>query len=204
MKTSACRLLFLVLAWAAAAALAGAFRLFSHLPPVGVQLSILGLTVGFSVALVCAGWLRAAMADLGVRPVLAFHVTRFVGIYFLWLHAQGRLPAEFAERAGIGDIAAAAGALVLLFWPEGPGFRRALLVWNIAGAADLLLAVGTAGWLNVTRPGSMAELAALPLTLVPLWIVPILLGTHVHLLRAGRASSKGQGSRVKLGEPAPV
>jgi hypothetical protein len=110
-------------------------------------------------------------------------VGRFVGFYFLWLHAQGRLPAEFAHRAGWGDIIAAAGALILLFWPEGPGFRRALWIWNIVGLADLFVAVGTAGWLNLTRPGSMIEVAGLPLTLVPLWAVPILMTSHFVIFR---------------------
>jgi hypothetical protein len=89
-------------------------------------------------------------------------------------------PAEFAHRAGWGDIAAAGGALVLLFWPEGAGFRRALLGWNIFGAADLLLAFGTAGWMNLTRPGAMIEMSGLPLTLVPLWLVPVLLSSHIY------------------------
>jgi hypothetical protein len=93
------------------------------------------------------------------------------------------LPAEFAHRAGWGDVIAAAGALILLFWPEGPGFRRALWIWNIVGLADLFVAVGTAGWLNLTRPGSMIEVAGLPLTLVPLWAVPILITSHWVVFR---------------------
>lgn len=45
-----------------------------------------------------------------------------------------------------------------------------------------------AGWLNPTRLGSMIEMASLPLTLVPLWIVPMLLAGHIYLFRlpAGR------------------
>ncbi|MEO5959525.1 MAG: hypothetical protein ABIR80_10435, partial [Opitutaceae bacterium] len=107
--------------------------------------------------------------------------------YFLWLHTQGRLPAEFAHRAGWGDIVAAAGALALLGVRERerPWFRRALVTWNIFGAADLLMAVGTGGWLNTVRPGSMIELASLPLTLVPLFLVPVMLASHVFLLRGG-------------------
>jgi fatty acid desaturase len=81
--------------------------------------------------------------------------------------------------------------LVLLFWPEGKGFGRAVFWWNIIGAADLLLAVGTGGWLNLTRPGSIIELAGLPLTLVPLWLVPVLLSSHLYLLRQRLAGCRG-------------
>jgi len=51
------------------------------------------------------------------------------------------------------------------------------------GASDLLLAVGTAGWLTIARAGSMIEITLLPLTLVPLWAVPVLLSSHVYILR---------------------
>jgi hypothetical protein len=116
-----------------------------------------------------------------------------VGLYFVWLNAQGRLPAEFAFRAGWGDVATATGALLLLPWPQGPWFRRALLTWNVFGAADLLVAVGTAGWLNIVRPDSMAEMASLPLTLVPLWIVPVLFASHVYLVRQQLCSKAKAG-----------
>ena len=183
MKPSPLRPVLLLLLWSAAATVAGAFHLFAHLPPFAIPALIAGLTIGFSLALVRVPWLREAAASIGALPILAAHLVRFVGFYFLWLHGQGRLPVEFAQRAGWGDIAAAGGALALLFWPEGKEFRRALFWWNIIGALDLLLAVGTAAWLNFTRPGSMNELSSLPLSYVPLLLVPLLLPSHIHLLR---------------------
>ena len=194
MKNPVNRLLLLLLAWGLAATAAGAGHLLAHLPPVAVQLLIAGLTVGFSVALARLGWLETAAGRLSVRAILTVHLIRFIGIYFLWLHARGRMPVEFAQRAGWGDIAAAGAALGLLFWPEGPGFRRALFWWNLLGAADLFLAVGTAGWLNVTRPGSMVELTELPLTLIPLWAVPVLLSSHIYLVRQQAGASQSGGS----------
>ena len=194
MKNPVTRLLLLLLAWGLAATAAGAFHLLGHLPPVGVQLVIAGLAVGFSVALARLHWLGAAAGGISVRAILAFHLVRFIGFYFLWLHAQGRVPGEFAERAGWGDIVAATAALGLLFWPEGPGFRRALFWWNLGGAADLFLAVGTAGWLNLTRPGSMVELTELPLTLIPLWAVPVLLSSHIYLVRQRVGAGQTDGS----------
>jgi hypothetical protein len=190
------KLFWLLAAWAGLALVAGYLRLLAQLPPVGVQLTIAGLTVAFAVGLMRHPTLVAGTAALGIRPILAFHLVRLVGLYFLWLQAQGRLPAEFAQRAGWGDLAAALAAGALLFWPEGPGFRRAMLAWNLLGAVDLFIAVGTAGWLNVTRPGAMAELTRLPLALVPLWIVPMLLASHVYLLRQGPRKGNGRGDRI--------
>ena len=183
MNTSMLRLLVLLLVWGSAAALAGSWHLLAQLPAPVVPLIIAGLMGGFSLALARVAWMQEAVGALGVRTIVAAHLIRFVGVYFLWLQTQGRLPAEFAQRAGWGDIVAAVGALALLFWPEGNGFVRAFFWWNLFGAADLLLAVGTGGWLNLTRPGSMIELSGLPLTLVPLWLVPVLLNSHIYLLR---------------------
>lgn len=184
--------------WLGLAWVAGAGGVLARLPPAGVQLTIIGLTAAFSVALVRHATFSAGAGALGVRPILAFHLVRLVGLYFLWLQSQGRMPAEFAQRAGWGDVAAALFAAVLLFCPEGAGFRAALLAWNFLAAADLLVAVGTAGWLNVNRPGSMVELTRLPLAFVPLWIVPVLLGSHVYLLRQELQRRRAErGIRIK-------
>jgi hypothetical protein len=184
MKTSSLpRFLILLAAWGLAAAAAGRAHLLLHLPPYAVPMLVASLTIGLTLAVSRVGWISETVRKLSLRQLLAVHVGRFVGLYFVWLYAQGRLPAEFAHRAGWGDVIAAAGALILLFWPEGPGFRRALWIWNIVGLADLFVAVGTAGWLNLTRPGSMIEVASLPLTLVPLWGVPIYMTSHFVIFR---------------------
>jgi hypothetical protein len=183
MKTSLFPFFCFLALWAAVVGAVGARGLFGTLPPLAAPVVIGGLTAGFSVALLRARWLETVGAQIGVRAVLSAHLVRFVGVYFLWLHAQGRLPVEFAQRAGGGDIVAATGALALLFMPEGPVFRRGLFWWNVIGAADLVVAVGTAGWLNFNHPGSMIEITRLPLILIPLWAVPVLFASHVYLLR---------------------
>ena len=183
MKPSLRPLLLPLALWGLAAGIAGSVHLLVHLPPVAVPILVAGLTTALALASARLPSVSEAVAGLGLRTILTVHVGRFLGFYFIWLHTQGRLPAEFAHRAGWGDVIAAAGALVLLFVPEGRGFRRAVWAWNVVGLADLLLAVGTAGWLNLTRPGSMIEVAGLPLTLVPLWLVPIYLVSHLVIFR---------------------
>lgn len=178
MHTPLPRLLLLLALWGGIVAAAAAGGLLRRLGPLGVPLLALGFTAGSILLALRAGWARRAWAAVPLRAILAAHLGRFVGAYFLWLASRGRLPALFAERAGWGDIAAAAGALLLLPVPEGRFFRRALAVWNLIGVADLLLAVGTAGWLNRAQPGSMAEMGGFPLALVPLFAVPVLLTSH--------------------------
>lgn len=192
------RLLVLIVVWGLAATLAGAFGLVGRLPRLGAPVLVGGLVVGFNVAIRRVAWLGTAARTLGVRPILAVHLLRFLGFYFLWLQARGRLPLEFAQRAGWGDVVAAAGALVLLSFQGGAGFARALYIWNWFGVADLAVAVGTAGWLSVTRPGSVHELAGLPLALVPLWLVPILATSHVVLLARGFGLPPAHGRSAAL------
>jgi hypothetical protein len=177
------RFLALVASWGLAAGVAGALHALARVPPQVAPLIIAGATAAFTAGVLRGGWMGAGMRSLGSRGILAVHLVRFVGFYFLWLHAHGRIPREFAERAGWGDVAAAATAVALLLAPRGRGFRRALLAWNLFGLADLIVAVGTAAWLNTTRPGSMAEIATLPLALIPLWLVPLMMASHLFLMR---------------------
>ncbi|MEO6005159.1 MAG: hypothetical protein ABIZ04_08475 [Opitutus sp.] len=194
MKPSLARLLLALVLWGVAASIAGYFRLFLHLPPAIVPLLVATLTLAAAFSLQRIGWVRAAVADVGRRGLIGVHVIRFVGVAFLWLHAQGRLPAEFAQRAGWGDIATATGAVAFLVFPRVANDRRVFGAWNVFGALDLLVAVGTAGWLNLTRPGSRIELSALPFTLVPLWFVPVLLATHGLMLQQ-TFSNRGSSDR---------
>jgi hypothetical protein len=183
MKTSPLPFLLLLALWGVAGVAAGLVHLLAHLPPLAIPLLVGGLTLALTLASAQLVWVRGPVAGFGTRQILVVNVLRLIGFYFLWLNVQGRLPAEFAHRAGWGDVAVAAAALALLFLPDGPFFQRALRVWNLLGLADLLLAVGTGGWLNLTRPGSMIEMSGLPLTLVPLWLVPIYLFGHLVIYR---------------------
>jgi hypothetical protein len=182
-KAPNARFVALVGVWGVLAAAAGALHALARIPPQLTPCIIGVATLAFTAGVLGKGSMAEGMRSLGLRGILALHTIRFIGFYFLWLLAQGRLPREFAERAGWGDVVAAAGAAVLLVVPRGRGFGHALAAFNIVGLADLILAVGTAGWLSATRPGSMAEIAAFPLALIPLWLVPILVASHIYLLR---------------------
>jgi hypothetical protein len=193
MNSSLNKFLVIVGAWGLASAAAGASHILTRIPPPVMPLIVFGSAGALVAGLPRGRWVGAALGALGPRGILAVNLGRFVGVAFLWESAQGRLPEVFAERAGWGDIAAAAGALALLFWPDGPGFRRALVAWNVFGLLDLLVAVGTAASLAFARPGSMYAMTALPFCLIPFWIVPLLLAMHVFLLRSPYGERRGAG-----------
>lgn len=66
-----------------------------------------------------------------------------LGVSFLVLHTQGRLPASFALTAGWGDIAIGVTAPLVawLIATRGTQARRPLLMWNTLGLLDLIVAV---------------------------------------------------------------
>lgn len=159
--------------WFLAALLLGPW-LFTHLPFPAPQLIVLALAV--TASLTVSRWLET----LAWRALIGMHALRLIGIWFLILGAQGLLASSFATRAGWGDIAAAVGAIGLVFARSKP----AVYVWNSFGLLDLLVAVGTATL--VVRGGAIPGvqlLAQLPLNLVPTFFVPFFIASHVAIYR---------------------
>jgi hypothetical protein len=182
------------LGWLVLAIAAGGAGLVRTLRPPAVPLVLFGLT---AVVLV-TGWrhagLRAWLAAIDERWLVALHLTRFVGFYFLYLYGRGELPYAFAVPGGWGDIAVASLAAALLLWGPPRDVRRrwAYVAWNALGLADILFVVATAARLGLQNPASMAALLRLPLSLLPTFLVPLIIASHVVLgVRLGRRDAGG-------------
>lgn len=125
--------------------------------------------------------LREWTASIPASWLVALHLTRFVGFYFLFLSNRGLLPAGFARPAGIGDIAVATLALVVLAVPLLRASRVALLTWNSLGFIDIVSVVAGALRFGLRNVESMRALRVLPLSLLPTFLVPLIIATHVVL-----------------------
>lgn len=192
------RVLAGVAAWLAVAVAVGASGALTRLRPPGPQAVLAGVTVGLLLAIRLSPSLRAFARAVDVRALVAVHLVRFVGFYFLVLHARGALPWAFAVPGGWGDNAVAAGALllVLLVRPDTRRGRRLYVAWNAVGLADILLVVATAARLAWTDPPSMAPLLRLPLSLLLTFVVPLVVATHLVLFaRLIRAAPRPPGRR---------
>jgi hypothetical protein len=143
---------------------------------------LFGLTALLTYAYFRLTPLRAWVDALDLRTLVLVHVTRFVGIYFLVLYRRGELPYAFAVPGGYGDIAVATLALFVVFLPLDSAKRtRFLTIWNVIGLTDILLVVATAIRLNLADPSQMRALLHLPLSLLPTFLVPLIITTHVMI-----------------------
>jgi hypothetical protein len=184
------------LIWLAAAVAIGASGVLQSLTPPAPQGVLLGLTALCASTTLCMASLRAWALQIDPRVLVAFHVTRFVGIYFLVLYARGELPYAFAVGGGWGDFAVAIAAVGLLtLGPPSPGWLHyAYAAWNVLGLADILFVVGTATRSAMTDAASMQPLQRLPLSLLLTFIVPIIIVTH-GVLAYRLARGHGRASR---------
>ena len=188
-----------VLAWLALAVVVAASGRLATVPFPGPQVVIVALValllfVGTRVASVRA-WIDA----LPLRALVGMHISRFIGLAFLLYAARGQLSPVFAERAGIGDIVSAIGALALVLSGEPRTARHRAFygVWNVVGLLDFVVVVVTAAWVGLqgTTPG-VVPLVHLPLSLLPTFAVPILVASHVFIFRRLGALAREQAQHA--------
>jgi hypothetical protein len=143
--------------------------------------------------------LRAWLARVNLRGFVAFHLTRFVGIAFLVMYSRGQLAGEFAVAAGWGDIIAASGALAIAAFMRNPESKPWLLMlWNAFGLADILTVVVTATRIAMSTPAEIMPLVRFPMSLVPTFVVPVIIASHVLVfvrLRRLRMKDLDPGAR---------
>ena len=181
--------------WLLAATAVGAAGLLANLVPPWPQVILVGLTLVSLAVLWSDGPVRRWAKRVDPRRLVAFHITRFVGVYFLVLYGRGELPYEFAVIGGWGDIIVATFAVLLIATGPPAGRRRAAyLVWNAVGLADILFVVATATRLALADPTSIAPLLRLPLSLLITFVVPIVIATHIWLFRRLGKSNDGVAS----------
>jgi hypothetical protein len=153
---------------------------------------------------------RRLALGVPLAVLIAANAGRLLGAFFLLLHADGRLSRTFATSAGWGDITAAALSLPVawLVHRRGPGWRPLALAWNAFGFLDLVMAV-TLGIGSqpafplrfiFEEPGT-ALMASLPWLLIPGYLVPLYLLTHLAVFAQLAASA---GHRAWPGRTSPA
>ena len=110
--------------------------------------------------------------------LIAVHTWRILGVAFLWGVSQGILHPAFGIPAGVGDILVGVTAIPFAYFlRRGFGWsKHALVVWNVLGIADLVMAVSLG---LITSPGfGISTMITFPWILVPTLGVPLALILH--------------------------
>ncbi len=143
--------------------------------------------------------LRRVVESAPQEWIVSIQVYRALGLIFLVLYAEGRLPGAFALPAGCGDVlvgllAPIVGIAVARQWRGSTSLLRA---WNLLGIADLVVAVST-GFLSSPSPFQMLAfdrpnelITAFPLAMIPVSLVPLSILLHLASLHKLRQTEAG-------------
>jgi hypothetical protein len=163
----------------------------SPVPPPAIAV---GLTIATLLVIRLSARAREGIHHLGPGPLVLFHLVRIAaGAYFLVLGAGNVLPREFTTPAGWGDILVGIAALWVLLrcLPVRTTWQRvAFMIWNVAGLLDILAVLGNAIRLFVRTPSFVEPFMSLPLAILPTFVVPIVIVSHVLLFRWSRAQRR--------------
>jgi hypothetical protein len=171
---------------ATAVGVAGWFEKASAPAVAGVIWTLTGLAL-----LACwkVSTIRTWTMEVDLRWLVLLHLTRFVGVYFFSLCSRGELPFAFAAPAGWGDIGVATLAILLLVLSNARNWSM-LIIWNTVGLTDILFVVMTALRLGLADRQSMHALREFPLSLLAMFLVPLIIVSHVLIFfRAARLKS---------------
>jgi hypothetical protein len=126
------------------------------------------------------GSIRVWTLNIDFRWLVLFHLTRLVaGAYFLVLCQLGQLPCVFATPAGWGDIIVAIFALAVLALMRTKFAKSLVIVWNTIGFIDIIFVVFSALRFGLREWQWMHALRELPLSLLPTFLVPLIIASHV-------------------------
>ncbi len=198
----------LLIAWfvvAAATSIAGFYRPASG-PPT-IQYGLLTPIVVGVLAFLTWPLLRRIVATVPSTWLVGIQFYRVLGVIFVVLYGGRHLPGIFALPAGLGDtlvgILAPFVAASFARSPEASANRVRL--WNLLGIADLVIAV-TLGFLTSPSPLQMFALdrpsgliAMFPLSLIPVFAVPLSILLHFASLQKLRQEQMGGFRELPVG-----
>ena len=173
-----------VAAWLSVVFAIGLTGMFATASPLAIAITVWGLTGLVLIARWKLPMVNRFVHEVDLRWLIALHLTRFVGIYFLILCFRSELACAFARPAGAGDTITAAGAAILIICAgsaDRKPWRIGALIWNVFGLLDIVLVVLTAYRVGRSDFAGMMPLRTLPLMLLPTFLVPLIIVAHLAI-----------------------
>ncbi len=171
-------------AWLAAALAVGSSGIFAVLPGALVCAVVWTLVLGALAAVWHVQAVHEWFLALNLRALLLPHVLRFAGFGLLALYQNGKLPRDFALMGSMADVWIAAAAVALAVWavPMRQEWQwKAVLTWNILGLTDMLMLIVGGMRFTLSNPELVSDLTAYPMCLLPTFVVPLAIASHILL-----------------------
>ncbi|HEX4229441.1 MAG TPA: hypothetical protein VHZ07_12290 [Bryobacteraceae bacterium] len=181
----------LIAVWFVVSLAASALHIFKTdpgRPPLAFGIAALGPIVVFLLWFATSEQFREFALGLNPLTLTLVHAWRVVGIVFLVLYTYGILPGMFALPAGWGDIAIGATAPLVAMKLVTPDHKKGFILWQVLGISDLVIAVFLGTTAALFNPHGIATSAmnVLPMSLIPTFVVPLLLILHVICIAQAR------------------
>lgn len=183
--------------WLAVVSIAGVAGLPQKLITPAPQLILAVLTIVLLLASAFYRPLRSWVLESDWRALVEIHLVRLIaGAGFLLAGSRGKFPEQFANMAGKGDIAVAILGLfvILLVAPHKSYAPFVYGLWNLLGLVEILRVIMEASRLDLADHLAMSELLRMPFVLLPFFVVPILIASHIWLFE--RIFKRWRGSEV--------
>jgi hypothetical protein len=189
----------LLIGWFAVAlalALVGGYEGVRDRPPT-IQFGILTPLVVAALLIWRSDTVARIIDAVPQHWLIGVQVTRALGGIFFPLYVAGLMPGLFAIPAGVGDLATAVLAPIAAYAAarDPRGSAGTVLAWNVLGIADFVVAIAT-GVVTAPSPLQVAAfdtpntlMAASPLVLIPVYLVPLWTILHIaSLVKLRRAA----------------
>jgi len=175
-------------------------------PPLALGLAALTPVVIFGLWFAGSSGFRSFVLSLSPRALTLVQSWRVAGFAFVALAAYRILPGAFALPAGYGDMAIGLTAPLVALTLSGPGHRGGFLLWQALGMIDLVTAVGLGTTAGILDPRGIptSAMTVLPLSMIPVFAVPLLLILHIICVAQARRwpVRAGQAAGAPLASPA--
>ncbi len=190
----------LIAAWFVAVLTASAFHVFATppgQPPLPLGLAVLVPVAAFWLWFRSSEQFRQFALALNPRTLTVVQSWRIVGFVFLVLYTYGILPGLFALPAGWGDIVIGATAPLAALALADPQHRSSFIFWQVLGILDLVLAIFLGAADSFIHPQGIPTSPAtmLPLSIIPTFLVPVLLILHLICIAQARRWPSASANR---------
>jgi hypothetical protein len=178
----------LYLAYASILALKGVFYINS-IPPKVMVFTAIPLTIMLFLIVGNTKLFKQLLQSITLESLIALHVFRVLGVFFILLYFYHLLPRDFAFSSGVGDIITAILALpVAKMVSKGkPGSLKMAYAWNIFGALDIitLLVIAVIHAKNDIVTGELGpqEMTIFPFVWFPAFAPATILFLHAAIFR---------------------